>query len=343
LNIQIINPIEYPNWDDLLLTNPAATFFHTAAWAKVLSESYYYKPLYFTIIEDGKLSALIPIMGINSFLTGKRGVSLPFTDHCQPISPDSEVARKLFEKVIDYGKKVGWKSMEFRGGQNLFQAQPYSETFFTHTLNLIKDVDEISKSLRSSTWRNIQKAEKNDITVIRSNSLPSVREFYRLNCMTRRGHGLPPQPWQFFKHLFKNVISPEKGTVFLASSKNKAVAGAVFFHFGNQAIYKYGASDRNHQHFRPNNLAMWQAIKWYTEKGFKSVSFGRTEPENQGLMQFKRGWGTNEQILNYYKYDLAKDRCVEEPNKIMTSYNLFKMMPLPILKATGRLIYRHVG
>jgi hypothetical protein len=70
--IQIINPIEYPGWDELLLTSTQSTFFHTSAWAKVLSESYKYKPLYFTIIEKGMLSALIPVMEINSFLTGKR-------------------------------------------------------------------------------------------------------------------------------------------------------------------------------------------------------------------------------------------------------------------------------
>ena len=343
MHIQIINPIEYPNWDDLLLTNDQTTFFHTAAWAAVLSEAYHYTPLYFTVIDNHRLSALIPIMEINSFLTGKRGVSLPFTDHCQPNAPDSVGAQKLFEKITDYGKKAGWKSIEFRGDQSLFQAQPSFSTYFTHTLKLTKDVDEISKSLRSSTWRNIQKAEKNDITVIRSNSLPSVREFYRLNCMTRRGHGLPPQPWYFFKHLFKNVISPEKGTVFLASSKNKAVAGAVFFHCGNQAIYKYGASDRSHQHLRPNNLAMWEAIKWYCRSGYKTFNFGRTEPEHQGLAQFKHGWGTQERTIYYYKYDLAKGVFVRANNTFQSSYNLFKILPLPILKATGRLIYRHVG
>jgi hypothetical protein len=59
--ITIVNPIEYPNWDDLLLTNDQSTFFHTSAWARVLHESYKYKPLYFTSIDNGKLSALIPV------------------------------------------------------------------------------------------------------------------------------------------------------------------------------------------------------------------------------------------------------------------------------------------
>jgi hypothetical protein len=282
-------------------------------------------------------------MGINSFLTGKRGVSLPFTDHCQPIAPDSEGARELFKKVIDYGKKAGWKSIELRGGQSLFQAQPSFSTFFTHTLNLTKDVKEILKSFRSSTWRNIKKAEKNDVPLIRSNSLPSVREFYRLNCMTRKDHGLPPQPWYFFKCLFKHVIFPEKGTVFLASCKSKAIAGAIFFHFGNQAIYKYGAFDQRHQHLRPNNLAMWQAIKWYTGKGYSSFSFGRTEPENQGLVQFKRGWGSREETFNYYKYDLARGCFLGERAGLKTSYGMLKRLPVPLLNFASNILYRHVG
>ena len=44
MNISIINPIKHPDWDDLLLTADRATFFHTTAWARVLSESYGYKP-----------------------------------------------------------------------------------------------------------------------------------------------------------------------------------------------------------------------------------------------------------------------------------------------------------
>ena len=84
LHLQIINPLEYPGWDELLLGTDGYSLFHSSSWARVLHESYRYKPLYFTCIENGKLSALIPMMEVISFLTGRRGVSLPFTDCCQP-------------------------------------------------------------------------------------------------------------------------------------------------------------------------------------------------------------------------------------------------------------------
>ena len=72
MDIEIINPLNYPGWDELLLTNKNSSFFHTSFWARVLSESYGYEPLYFTAVDNKKLSVLIPLMAVKSFLTGKR-------------------------------------------------------------------------------------------------------------------------------------------------------------------------------------------------------------------------------------------------------------------------------
>jgi hypothetical protein len=80
-----LNPLTIPDWDALVLNTPGTGFFHTSAWCRVLSESYGYKPVYFAEIEGDRFRTLVPMMEIDSFLTGKRGVSLPFTDYCDPI------------------------------------------------------------------------------------------------------------------------------------------------------------------------------------------------------------------------------------------------------------------
>jgi hypothetical protein len=342
LNIQIINPIDYPGWDELLLTHAQTTFFHTSAWARVLSESYQYKPLYFTIIAANTLAALIPLMEINSLLTGRRGVSLPFTDECRPVAQDSGQFKETLQYVLEYGKTAGWKHLEFRGGHEGLDRSPVNTTHFSHTVELDPDASKIFSSFRNSTKRNVKQAQKENVKVDLSYTIESVKEFYRLNCITRKHHGIPPQPFSFFRKIFDHIIYRKKGFVALAYKNYRLVAAAVYFHFGSEAIYKYGASDRNYQHLRPNNLVMWQAIKWCCRNGFKRFSFGRTEPENHGLLQFKRGWGTEENIINYYKYDFAKDVFVRANNTLKFSYNLFKILPLPLLRLTGNLFYRHV-
>jgi hypothetical protein len=343
MNLQIINPIDYPGWDDLLLSSCDESFFHTSAWASVLAESYSYRPLYFTQISDNRISILFTVMAVNSFLTGKRGVCLPFTDFCSPIITDAETFKAAIKHIINYGRNAGWKYIDFRGGAEHMQDAVPSLSHYAHDLDLKQDEKQLFDNLRDNTRRNIKKAFKEGLEVRLENSFESVKEFFRLNCMTRKRHGLPPQPYRFFKKIYEHVISKKKGFVSLAVHKEKIIAGAVFFHFGKEAIYKYGASDMGYSHLRPNNLVMWEAIKWYLNNGFENFSFGITEPENEGLLQFKRSWGAKEKMINYYKYNIGKAAFEKDEFRGRTSYTFFQKMPLPLLKLTGALIYRHFG
>jgi len=218
-----------------------------------------------------------------------------------------------------------------------------SSVFYNHTLHLSEDADLIFSQLRSSTRRNIKKAIREGVQVIFSYSLQSIKEYYRLHSVTRKKHGLPPQSFYFFKKIYDNIISKKHGFVILASSDKKYIAGAVFFHFGRNAIYKFGASNIKYQHLRANNLAMWEAIKWYAEQGYESFCFGKTELENVGLKQFKEGWGAKKQLIKFYKYDLIKDSFIKTNQKLTGFHNkIFTKMPVNLLQLSGKLIYRHI-
>ena len=111
-----------------------------------------------------------------------------------------------------------------------------------------------------------------------------------------------------------------------------------------KALYKFGASLVEYHNLRANNLVMWEAIKYFTGKGFNELNFGRTEPENIGLRRFKNGWGTKEQIVNYYRYDLRKNNFVRTSTKTSGLNNqVFKRIPLHALKLIGSAAYRHFG
>ncbi|HIH97182.1 MAG TPA: peptidoglycan bridge formation glycyltransferase FemA/FemB family protein [Thermoplasmata archaeon] len=344
LNLKIIDPNEDNSWDDLILSDDNCSFFHTSAWCKTLCESYNYKPKYFTAFNKGKISAAIPIIEVNSLLTGKRGVSLPFTDYCEPIVDESIPFRDVFDYIITYGKKEAWKYIELRGGESFLPDVTPSTRFFGHILDLSQDEGRTFSSFRNSTKRNIKKANKEGVNVRLSKSLKSVKEFYRLNCLTRRQHGLPSQPFKFFKKVYDHIIAKNMGFVTLAFYGEIPIAAAVYLHAGNKVLYKYGASDITYQNLRANNLIMWEAIRWSCINGYKSFCFGRTEMENNGLRQFKSGWGTKENIIKYYKYDLQKNTFVKGTSSIKPIYNkTLKKLPLPVLKIMGTLLYKHMG
>ena len=344
MNLQIINPTTYPGWNELVLSNKDYSFFHSSNWANVLAESYNYKPLYFSLIDGKKLSCLIPLMGIKSLLTGQRGVSLPFTDYCRPVSNGDINFHDAFNGLIEYGKQAGWKYIEIRDGGDVFRKLPTSSFYYGHTLQLSQDEKKIFSGFKSNAKRNIRKAVKEGVEAKVCNTLDSVKEFYRLNCITRKMHGLPPQPYFFFRKIFEHIISKNHGIIVLASHKGRTIAGAVYFHFGNKSEYKYGASDKRYQHLRPNNLVMWSAIQWYCQNGYKSLSFGRTDHDHKGLVRFKDGWGAEKQIIKYYRYDFSRGAFVNGNFLQSENYNkAFHLMPLSLLKIIGYLLYKHTG
>ncbi len=340
----LINPVEQENWNNLLLTTPGYSFFHTANWADVLSRSYNYQPLYLCTKNDNAIESLLPIMEVASPLTGKRGVCLPFTDVCAPLSSNAQQFQELFKRAITLGKKRQWKYLEIRGGAEHLSEEKPSQVFWGHALDLNDGHQKLFSELRDSTRRNIKKAQSEKVEVNISNTLTAIKEFYRLNIMTRKEHGLPPQPYHFFQHLHDRVIARNMGFVATASALGRVIAANVYLHFGNEVIYKYGASDKQYQHLRANNLVMWEAIKWSCDRGFGKMTFGRTEPEHKGLMQFKAGWNARPYTITYYKYDMRKNTFVSDNENIHPALkDFFSKLPKPVLQMLGKILYRHMG
>ncbi|MBU0482786.1 MAG: GNAT family N-acetyltransferase [Proteobacteria bacterium] len=338
-----LNPIFYPNWDELVRTFPGCSFFHSVAWSKVLSESYRYTPAFF-VSNKGNNQAVIPIMDVKSALTGRRGVSLPFTDYCEPLVAGDIKFQDILDQIIQYGKRVNWEFIEFRGGEQFLPGALSSSRFFGHRLDISLENDKIFSAFKDAFKRNIKKAYAQGVSVQFFETKEAVKEFYRLNCITRKRHGLPPQPYLFFRKIYEHIISKDQGVVALASHDNKFIAGAVFFHFDGKALYKYGASDITYQNLRPNNLVMWESVRWYREKGFKSLCLGRTEIENHGLRQFKLALGAEEYTIKYYRYNLKSGSFVTEPEKVSAfQTKMLSKLPVFMLKIIGKIYYRHAG
>jgi len=340
--VQRTNPSQHSNWDAQVKGHPDFSFFHGAAWAKVLETTYGFSPTYFTTRAGNDLESLLPVMEVDSWLTGRRGIALPFTDECEPLCADRVSFKNLFQSAIRHGRERGWKYFECRGGRKFFDGIPASLSFYGHSLNLVSDEDYLFSRLDSSVRRAIRKAEKDGVTVEISQSLEAVRKFYSLQCKTRKGHGLPPQPFSFFLNVHKQVLSQNMGMVALAAYRGEPVAAAVFFHLGERAVYKYGASNEAFQHLRGNNLVMWEAVKWHLRRGAKRLHLGRTSVANEGLRKYKLGWKAVEEEIEYVKYDLQQDKFVTGIDESSGWHNrLFRVLPISASRIIGTVLYRH--
>lgn len=343
MNLQIINPVNRPDWNKLLQNTPDAGIFHTREWASVMQKTYNYIPCYFTEMSWDRIQTLIPVMEVKSWLTGIRGVSLPFTDFTPLLISDRRVWPDIFENISAYAKLNHYKYLEFRSSLPGNSNHVASSSFFTHILSLGQGKEELYTNLHSSTQRNINKAEKSGIQVEIHQSREALRKYYDLHCKTRKRHGVPVQPWLFFENIFDEIFSNNLGHVLLAKYKDQWIAGAVYFYFKKQAVYKFGASDMNYQQLRPNDLVMWKAIEDFNQKGIESLHFGRTDLHHEGLRRYKLGWGAEEETINYYKYNPLKNEFMAGNGESSDMLSPLKLTPIPILKLLGRVAYRHVA
>jgi lipid II:glycine glycyltransferase (peptidoglycan interpeptide bridge formation enzyme) len=174
--------------------------------------------------------------------------------------------------------------------------------------------------------------------------LDDLRVFYELHCGTRRHHGLPPQPFAFFEAIHRNFFKLARGRVFLASCEHTPVAGALFLEDREVAYYKFAASDLTMQSLRPNNLVLWEAIQHYCHAGFQEIDLGRTAMHQDGLRRFKRGWGSVESTVDYHRIDPATNCQLREKGKETGWHNrVFRLLPIPLSRWFGGLLYRHAA
>jgi len=342
--MRMIDPMSGFDWDAMVLSHPSCSCFHSSAWARVLAETYGHKPFYFRMEKEGRLLASLPIMEVNSRLTGRRGVCLPFSDFCGPLLFERISSEDLFAGVLTVARERRWRYLEIRNGEQLTLKVEPALKFQRHILNLKPGARSLFDQFSSAVRRGIKKAEQSNLKVEVSRSRESILQFYRLHVQTRKRHGMPPQPVSFFQNIFEHVIGKGHGFIVRAESDSKCVAASVFLQFGRSAVYKFGASDSTSLHLRPNNLVMWKAISFLADTGCELLDFGRTSPLNPGLRRFKLGWGAAEGCIGYGRWNTDTARWAGGGfYRSRGLYNaLFSKLPLALNRLTGTLVYPHL-
>jgi len=340
----VIDPLQYPGWDSLVAAACGGSFFHGTAWARVLRDTYGHRAFYLCDIVDGRLEEMLPIMEVCSRWTGRRGVSLPFTDWCSAIERKGCNSGRLFESGIRCGRDRRWRYLEYRKLSVQWPAASPSVAFYGHRIDLQPTQAALFKQLDSSVRRCIRKGQVSGVRIEFGSGLEAMRVFYGLHCKTRRRHGLPPQPLGFFDNIARHVVSKGAGSLLIARAANRPVAAAVFFHHGAEAIYKFAASDYAFQHLRANTLLLWTAIKHYAANGFLCLDLGRTSLANEGLRRFKAGFGARQRFIEYCRYDFSKGAFVKTYDRSESPINrLFRCLPGPLLRLAGEMLYPHLA
>ena len=340
-----IDPLDDPRWRIFLQRRPDASVFHNVEWLQALKSCYGYIPAVLTSspagvpLEDGLL-----FCRVRSLLTGNRLVSVPFSDHCEPLMSHPEqldvFVSKLAKKVDDHQ----WKYIEIRPIECTPSSKSclrVSSTYYFHRLDLTPPEQVLFKSLhKDSIQRKVRRAEREGLRYEKGASEELLRSFYKLLIMTRRKHGLPPQPMRWFRSLIECIGKDLE--IRVAFQGNTPIASILTISNKKTLVYKYGCSDGRFNNLGGTAMLFWKAIQEAKAVGMEEFDLGRSDLDNPGLVTFKDRWGAVRSTVKYWRYPKKEGASNSEG---LTKYakRIIAIAPDISLVAMGNLLYRHIG
>ena len=325
-------------WEQAAVRNP----YQSPGWLRAMARAYGF-PLRFALWGD----AGVPFVVVpGRFHRGpRRWVSLPFSDRSGVVRRSSGPEHLLPEEFEALQKALASQTPRWEL-RNLLA--PTSEAPAPTYGNFVVPLDpgqEPRRAMKDTIRRNVKKARRAGVEIRRFQSLEALWIFYRLYGLTHRRHGVPVQPWAWFRALWEEVIRRDQGFLTLALYEGRVVAGALFLTDGHTVVYKYGATDYRFQRLRPNDLLFYEEIQRAWRAGCRAFDLGRVGPGEEGLKTYKRKWGAREIPLYYTS---GNHRMTWEPPAEASPWyhraaRVLRRAPTALLRGIGENLYAYLA
>jgi CelD/BcsL family acetyltransferase involved in cellulose biosynthesis len=321
---------------------PGASVYHTPQWMDFLIAAFSVKPRTLAAFEAGEIVGLLPLASIRRWRE-TRLISLPFT-HRVPILGAEDVAGRLLQAAKQLADTELRCSLELRG-QATAQAGA-TPSFVNTTVPVSAPPDALRRAIRQQTLGQLKQAEKNADLVVRelgpADSYDSLDDIMAEN---RRRLGSLTYPRGFFALLKKSLGDLVR--IDVASLSGKPIAMMVTSSFAGTAIYHYGASLADTRNVRPNNLLLWNAIRWAHSRGAGVLDLGTSLLAQNGLIRFKESWGGSSAPI--YNTVIERGQVVQDASPSQSgplahaAGEVLRRLPLPLFKRVTPPLLREFG
>ncbi|MER5752973.1 peptidoglycan bridge formation glycyltransferase FemA/FemB family protein [Streptomyces sp. NPDC002088] len=223
----------------------------------------------------------------------KAAIADPGARRLRDAEPTSDEPRAF--DVADRLRRMGWRQTE-PGGEDGFAAGQPRYVFQVPFAG--RSLDDIHGGLNQQWRRNIKKAEKAGVKVVRGGheDLPA---FYELYTETAERDRFIPRPLSYFQRMWTALTAedPDRMRLYLAHRDGEVLAAATMLTVGDHVWYSYGASTGRRREVQPNNAMQWRMMTDAHQLGAAVYDFrGITdtlEDSNHllGLLRFKVGTG----------------------------------------------------
>jgi len=312
---------------------------------QVLSDTYGWPASAYVVLDDrGEPQAGIPFCRIADMM-GERILALPFSDYCDPLVTDQQCWDVLVDCLLPSRCPISLRC--------LHNDLPLSDNRFAvvkqakwHRLDMRPELDQLWQGIHDSTHRAIRKSQRESVVVRIAKSESELRAFFDMHLKIRKYKlGMLAQPFAFFQNIWRHFVEAQNGFLLLALYQDKIVAGDFFLEWKDTLYYKFNASLPADLSHRPNDLLIWEGIQRGKARGFDFLDFGLSDIDQEGLVRYKRKFGTEEKIISFLRHTpnggpTLAEKLTRDLLTQLTRRFTDQLVPDPVTEKAGEDLYR---
>jgi len=343
-----IDPLQDPRWLELVERHAFSSIFHTRGWLEALRRTYGFKLTAYTSAAPGSdLNNGLAFCRVRGFFSSPGLVSLPYSDHCEPLCESPEELDFLMGCVQAEMEHRNWKYLEMRPRRWTLNRREDKagfrplKAYILRSFELGANLDELFARLDDSLQRRIRSAQQTGLTVECGRSEELLKSFYRLMMLSEKRRSLPLNPAAWFRNLVDCL--GESVEIRVASRGKIPVAASMSLRFRDKVLRKYSCSDTGRDHSDAASALLWNELVDAKSKGVREYELGRIESRRPCSPDCGNEWNSGKMELVSWRYPAPHFAFLDENGIPSTGNSLFASLTQPLLKAAARVMYPHLG
>lgn len=309
--MQVVKNLDLETWRQFVADHPHGNIFHTPEMFQVFAQAKGHHPELWAVAghKNQILALILPVQItlINGLLRRLTTRSIVYGSVLCSAEPEGQAALKMLLQGYKQQKNDGTLFTELRNLSDLSDIQPniqgcgfVYEDHLNFLINLALPVEQVWENINKSARKNIKKAlNKQQLVIEEVNDLAQVKLCHTLLQETYGKAQIPLADLSLFEAIF-NILYPKgMAKFFLGQVNDTYIAASVVLLYKQIVFGWYRGFNRAYASYLPNDLMVWDLLKWGAENNYHTFDFGGAGRPNEpyGPREFKAKFGGK--LVNY--------------------------------------------
>ena len=328
-------------WDRFVFGNPEASFFHRAGWQQIIEQVFRHRTFFLYTEEDGKITGVLPLAHVNSWLFGNSLAGLPFAVYGGAVSDSQAADQALEQEAQALAIQLGVTHLELRNVRRRHADWPLQDLYVTFRKEILPQEEANMLAIPRKQRAMVRKGIKNGLL---AQIDTGIDRFFALYADNMHRHGTPAMPKRYFQALL-STFGADCEILTISSPQGQPLSSVLSFYFRDEVLPYYAGDDEIARDLAANDFKYWELMRRACARGFKVFDYGRSK-QGTGSYSFKKNWGFEPKPLSY-EYCLYRRDEVPQNNPSNAKYRLligaWRRMPIGLVNWLGPFVVRNLG